>query len=58
MENNMIHTSKQLLRKARCLAKMVLKLKKEGKHDCHELDQMAQEAQYIEIDTRDFEDKK
>ena len=54
----MLHTSKQILKKARCLAKMVLRLKKEGKHDCHELDQMAQEAQYIEIDTRDLGDKK
>lgn len=54
----MIHTSKQILKKARCLAKMVLRLKKEGKHDCHELDQMAAEAQYIEIDTRSLESKK
>ena len=54
----MIHTSKQILKKARCLAKMVLRLKKEGKHECHELDQMVQEAQYIEIDTRDIEKDK
>ena len=54
----MIHTSKQILKKARCLAKMVLRLKKEGKHDCHELDQMVAEAQYIEIDTRPLESKK
>ena len=54
----MIHTTQQMLRKARCLAKMVLRLKDSGKHDCHEIDQLAQEAQYIEFDTRELEDDK
>ena len=53
----MIHTAEQIIRKARCMAKMILKLKDSGKHDCHEIDQMAQEAQYIEFDTREFEDE-
>jgi hypothetical protein len=54
----MIHTPMQMLKKARCLAKMILRLKEQGEHNCHEIDQMAQEAQYIEFDTREFEDDK
>lgn len=54
----MKHSYKQVLRKARCLAKMVLRLKKEGKHNCHELDDMAQEAQYIKLDTDHLDKQK
>lgn len=34
------------------MAKMILKLKDDGEHDCHEIDQLAQEASYIEYETR------
>lgn len=51
-----MHDAKQLATKARCLAKMVMALiKKEDTPHCHEIDQMAQEAQYILIDTAEIE---
>ena len=52
----MIHTSKQMLKKARCLAKKILKMKSEGDINCHEIDLLAQDAQYIEYDTRELEE--
>ncbi|MBT7350542.1 hypothetical protein HN803_07220 [candidate division WWE3 bacterium] len=54
----MIHTAEQMIKKARCLAKKILKMKKEGDIDCHEIDLLAQDAQYIEYDTRELEDDK
>ena len=54
----MIHTAEQMLMKARCLAKKILKMKKEGDIDCHEIDLLAQDAEYLEFDSRDFEDDK
>ena len=54
----MMHTTTQMLKKARCLAKKILRMKKEGDIDCHEIDLLAQDAQYIEFDTRDLEDDK
>ena len=54
----MIHTAEQMLKKARCLAKKILKMKQEGDIDCHEIDLLAQDAQYIEFDTRELEDDK
>jgi len=54
----MIHTAEQMLRKARCLAKKILRMKKEGDINCHEIDLLAQDAQYIEYDTRELEDEK
>ena len=39
-----------MLKKARCLAKKILKMKKEGDIDCHEIDLLAQDAEYIEFD--------
>jgi hypothetical protein len=33
-------------------------MKKEGDIDCHEIDLLAQDAEYIEFDTRDFENDK
>ena len=54
----MMHTTTQMLRKARCLAKKILKMKSEGDIDCHEIDLLAQDAEYIEFDTRQFEDDK
>ena len=54
----MMHTAEQMIKKARCLAKKILKMKKEGDIDCHEIDLLAQDAEYIEYDTRDFEDDK
>jgi hypothetical protein len=44
----MIHTPMQMLKKARCLAKMILRLKEQGEHNCHD----------IEFDTRELEDGK
>jgi len=52
-----LHTAEQLIKKARCLAKMILKLKTDGEHDCHEIDQLAQEASYIEYETRGINEK-
>lgn len=54
----MMHSSKQIMKKARCMAKKILQLKKSGKVNCHEIDDLAQEAQYIELDTRGLEDEK
>lgn len=54
----MIHTTNQMLRKARCLAKKILKMKSEGDINCHEIDLLAQDAQYIEYDTRELENAK
>jgi len=54
----MMHTTTQMLKKARCLAKKILRMKKEGDINCHEIDLLAQDAQYIEFDTRDLEDDK
>jgi len=54
----MMHTTTQMLKKARCLAKKILRMKSEGDIDCHEIDLLAQDAQYIEFDTRDLEDDK
>ena len=36
---------------------MILKLKTDGEHDCHEIDQLAQEASYIEYETRGINEK-
>jgi hypothetical protein len=54
----MMHTAEQMIKKARCLAKKILKMKKDGDIDCHEIDLLAQDAEYIEFDTRDFENDK
>jgi len=56
----MMHTAEQMIKKARCLAKKILRMKDEGDIDClkHEIDLLAQDAQYIEFDTREFEDDK
>jgi len=51
----MMHTPRQVLKKARCMAKMILKLK--DKKPCHEIDDLAQEAQYILIETAELEKK-
>lgn len=53
----MLHTKDQILAKARCLAKQVMALAKRQDlpKDCHEIDVMAQDAQYILIDTEDAE---
>jgi len=40
------------------MAKKILKLKAEGEHDCHEIDDLAQEAQYLEIETRELDEKR
>ncbi len=53
-----MHTTTQMLKKARCLAKKILRMKKEGDINCHEIDLLAQDAEYIEYDTRQFEDDK
>jgi hypothetical protein len=53
-----MHDSKQLATKARCLAKMVMAVvKRKDTPKCDEIDQMAQEAQYILIDTKELEDE-
>jgi len=56
----MMHSTNQMLRKARCLAKKILKMKKEGDIDClkHEIDILAQDAQMVEYETREFENDK
>ena len=54
----MIHSSKQIIKKARCMAKKILQLKKSGKVNCHEIDDLAQEAQYVEFETRELDDEK
>jgi len=54
----MMHTAEQMIKKARCLAKKILKMRKEGDIDCHEIDLLAQDAQYIEYDTRELENGK
>jgi hypothetical protein len=53
----MMHTTEQILKKVRCMAKKILKLKNEGRHNCHEIDDLVQEAQYLEIETREYEKK-
>jgi hypothetical protein len=53
----MMHSTKQIMKKVRCMAKKILKLKNEGRHNCHEIDDLAQEAQYLEIETREYEKK-
>jgi hypothetical protein len=53
-----LHTKDEVLRKARCLAKMVAALvKRDDVPKCHEIDQMAQEAQYVLIDTKELEEE-
>jgi len=54
----MIHSTAQMLRKARCMAKKILKMRKKGDIDKHEVDLLAQDAQYIEYDTRGLENGK
>ena len=54
----MIHSSKQIIKKARCMAKKILQLKKSGKVNCHEIDDLAQEAQYVEFETIELDDEK
>jgi hypothetical protein len=53
----MLHTKEQVLLKARCLAKKLVAFAKREDlpADCHEIDVMAQDAQYILIDTDDLE---
>ena len=49
----MMHTVRQVLLKARCMAKMVMRLKEIK--PCHEIDELAQEAQYILLETEELE---
>ena len=49
----MLHTSNQVLKKTRCLVKKLLKLKKDP--SCYELDDIMQEARYLEYETRELE---
>jgi len=54
----MIHTPEQILKKTRCLVKKLLQLKSNKDiPDCHELDDIMQEATYLEYETRELEDK-
>ena len=49
----MLHTSEQILQKARLLAKKVLELKHcEKIPDCYEISDIIMEAMYIETETR------
>jgi hypothetical protein len=50
------HTTEQVLKKARCLAKKIIYLRKRGGIDCNDIDELAQEAQYIELDTKHLEE--
>ena len=54
----MMHTAEQMIKKARCMAKKILRMKKEGDIDCHEIDLLAQDAQLIEFSTRELENDK
>lgn len=53
----MMHSTKQVMQKVRCMAKKILKLQNDPKIKCHEIDDLAQEAQYLEIETREYEKK-
>jgi|SaaInlLV_10m_DNA_4_1040232.scaffolds.fasta_scaffold115933_1 hypothetical protein len=52
----MLHTTIQVLNKARGLAKMILQLKEDGYLRNPELDVVVQEATYIEMETRDMKE--
>jgi len=57
----MIHTTIDVLKKARCLAKKAVSLAKRKDLDdveCHfEIDSMAQDAQYVLWETQELEDE-
>jgi hypothetical protein len=52
----MLHTSEQIIQKARCLSKKIIELAAQNKvQKCFEMDDILQEARYIEYETRSIE---
>ena len=53
----MLHENELIIKKARCLAKKIIDLSKSNKVDkCYELDDIVQEARYLEFETRKLEE--
>jgi hypothetical protein len=53
----MLHENELIIKKARCLAKEIIALSKSNKVDkCYELDDIVQEARYLEFETRELDD--
>ena len=53
----MLHENELIIKKARCLAKKIIELSKSNKVDkCYELDDILQEARYLEFETRELEE--
>lgn len=51
------HKPKELLNVALCMAKKIMRIKKDGNHDCYEIDDLAAHAQQIimEVEQREPE---
>ena len=53
----MLHENELIIKKARCLSKKIIELYKSNKVDkCYELDDIIQEARYLEFETRELEE--
>jgi len=53
----MLHENELIIKKARCLAKKIIKLSESDKvSKCYELDDIIQEARYLEYETRELEE--
>lgn len=53
----MLHSNEQIIQKARCLSKKIIELAEQNKvQKCFEMDDILQEARYIEYETRELEE--
>jgi hypothetical protein len=53
----MLHENELIIKKARCLAKKIIELTESNKvQKCFEIDDILQEARYLEFETRELEE--
>jgi len=54
----MLHSDEEIIKKARCLAKKIIDLGETNKvQKCFEMDDILQEARYLEFETRELDNK-
>jgi superfamily II DNA helicase RecQ len=55
----MIHSYEKIFEKAKCMASRIMRLKREGDPEkCHEIDLLAQDAQYILMEVDEIQKEK
>jgi len=55
----MIHSYEKIFEKAKCMASRIMRLKREGDAEkCHEIDLLAQDAQYILTEVDEIQKEK